>query len=100
MKTIRMSIAIAGMFLLVPAAMAAEPGMGWDVFYTGEGETISRSYERSPATGTEGQGFDVFHAGDGVKIDDFQGRYMGTSMGSEASDGWDVFRVGEGDPLP
>lgn len=100
MKTVRMSIAIASMFLVVPASMAGEPGMGWDVFYTGEGERISRSYERTPGTGTEGLGFDVFNVGDGVKIDDFQQAYMGTSMGSEASDGWDVFRVGEGDPLP
>lgn len=65
MKTIRMSIAIASMFLMVPASMAAEPGMSWDVFYTGEGEPISRSYERSPATGTEGLGFDVFRVGEG-----------------------------------
>lgn len=72
--------------------------MGWDVFYTGEGESISRSYQRTSPTGTEGQGFDVFRSGDGVKIEDYQQAYVGTSMGSEASAGWDVFRAGEGDP--
>jgi hypothetical protein len=106
MKTVRMSRALAGMvgaaslFLVIPVSLSDSPGMGWDVFYTGEGEPISRSYERAPATGTEGQGFDLFHSGDGVKLDDFQNAYIGTSMGSEASDGWDVFRAGEGDPLP
>ncbi|HEY0664119.1 MAG TPA: hypothetical protein VGD18_05870, partial [Thiobacillaceae bacterium] len=90
----------ASLFLAIPASLSATPGMGWDVFYTGEGEPISGSYQRTPATGNEGKGFDVFNVGDGVKVDDFQRAYMGTSMGSEASDGWDVFRVGEGDPLP
>jgi hypothetical protein len=106
MKTVRMSRVLAGMvgaaslFLAVPASLAGYPGMGWDVFYTGEGESISRSYQRTPSTGTEGQGFDVFRSGDGVKLEDFQKAYVGTSMGSEASAGWDVFRAGEGDPLP
>ncbi len=106
MKTIRMSRVLASMvgaaslFLITPASLADAPGMGWDVFYTGEGEPISGSYQRTSPAGTEGQGFDVFRAGDGVKIEDFQQAYVGTSMGSEASDGWDVFRAGEGDPLP
>lgn len=106
MKTVRMSRVLASMvgaisvFLVIPVSMSDEPGMGWDVFYVGEGEPISRSYQRTAPTGTEGQGFDAFRAGDGVKVEDFQKAYMGTSLGSEASDGWDVFRVGEGDPLP
>ena len=106
MKTVRMSRALAGMvgaaslFLAVPASLAEYAGMGWDVFYTGEGEPIGGSYQRTPATGTEGQGFDALRSGDGVKIEDFQKAYVGTSMGSEASDGWDAFRAGQGDPLP
>ena len=106
MKTVRMSRVLAGMvgaaslFLVIPASLSDAPGMGWEVFYTGEGEPLSRSYQRAAATGTEGQGFDLFHSGDGVKLEDFEQAYTGTSMGSQASDGWDVFRVGEGDPLP
>jgi hypothetical protein len=105
MKTIRMSRALASMvgaaslFLVIPAALSEE--MNWETgFYTGERGPISRSYERTAATGTEGQGFDALRSGDGVKLEDFHKAYIGTSMGSEASDGWDVFRVGEGDPLP
>lgn len=106
MKTVRMSPVLASMagaatlFLAVPVSMSASPDTGWDVFYTGESEPISRSYQRATPTGTEGQGFDVFNSGDGVKVEDFQKAYMGTSLGSEASGGWDVFRTGEGDPLP
>lgn len=104
MKTVRMSVALASMvgattLFLAPVSLSATPGMGWDVFYTGEGERIS-TYQMTPATGIEGQGFDVFNVGDGVKIENFAPAYVGTSLGSEASDGWDVFRVGEGDPLP
>lgn len=108
MKTIRMSRVLASMvgaatlFLMVPVSMSASPGMGWDVIYTGEGESIpaeSSSY-RSSAPG-QGSGFDLFNTGEGVKIADFESAYMGTAMGSEASGGgWDVFRSGEGDPLP
>lgn len=106
MKTVRMSFALASlvgaatMLLVIPSSMAATPGMGWGVFYTGEGEPISSSYQRASATGAEGQAFDVFSMGDGVKIEDFQKAYTGTSLASGASAGWDVFRVGEGDPLP
>ena len=105
MKTIRMSVVLASMagaatlFLVVPVSMSASPGMGWEVFYTGEGEPITTegsSYQSS----APGQGFDLFNTGDGVKVEDFSPAYIGTSLGSEASDGWDVFRVGEGDPLP
>jgi hypothetical protein len=106
MKTIRMSVVLASMvgaaslFLLVPASMSASPGMGWDLtFYTGEGEPItaeSSSYN-SPVPG---QGFDLFNTGEGVKFEDFAPAYMGTSLGSEASGGWDIFRAREGDPLP
>lgn len=103
MKTVRMSIALASMvgaatlFLVVPVSLSASPDSEWETFYTGE---HNKSGQRTPATGTEGQGFDVFNMGDGVKIEDFQKAYMGTSLGSEASDGWDVFRMGQGDPLP
>jgi hypothetical protein len=107
MKTVRMSVALATMvgaatLFLAPVSMSAN----WDAFNSGEGEfytgerLLPSSYRMTPATGTEGQGFDVFHVGDGVKVDDFSKAYVGTSLGSEASDGWDVFRVGEGDPLP
>jgi hypothetical protein len=105
MKTVRISRALASMvgaaslFLVLPVALSEE--MNWETgFYTGEGGSISRSYERTAATGIEGQGFDALRSGDGVKLEDFHKAYIGTSMGSEASDGWDVFRVGEGDPLP
>jgi len=109
MKTIRMSSVLAGMvgaatlFLMAPVAMSASPGMEWDVTnYTGEGVPIaaeSSSY-RSSAPG-QGSGFDLFNTGEGVKIEEFASAYMGTAMGSEASGGgWDVFRSGEGDPLP
>lgn len=103
--TIRISRLLAGLvgaasLLLAPVSMAE-----WDAFssgqaefYTGERELPS-SYRMTPATGTEGQGFDVFRTGDGLKVEDFERAYMGTS-GSEASDGWDVFHVGQGDPLP
>lgn len=105
MKTIRMSVVLASLvgavtLFLSPASMSAAPGMGWDVFYTGEGEPIASSYQRTPATGLEGKGFDVFNAGRGVKVADFEKAYVGTSLGSKASDGWDVFRAGQGDPLP
>ena len=106
MRTIRMSVALATMagaaslFLVVPVSTSASPDMGWEVFYTGEGEPISSSYQRTAATGTEGQGFDLFNSGDGVKVEDFAPAYRGTSLGSEASGGWDVFRIGDGDPLP
>lgn len=106
MKTIRMSVVLASMLgaatlLVVPVSMSASPGMGWEVFYTGEGEPITTegSSYQSSAPG-QGHGFDLFNSGEGVKVDDFSPAYIGTSLGSEASDGWDVFRVGEGDPLP
>lgn len=105
MKTVRMSFMLASMagaatlLLTAPASIAGTPGMGWDVFYTGEGERLG-TYQMTPATGTEGQGFDVFNVGDGVKVTDFSKAYIGTSLGSKASAGWDVFRTGEGDPLP
>jgi hypothetical protein len=73
--------------------------MGWDVFYTGEGERPS-TYQMAPATGAEGRGFDLFNSGDGVKVEAFEKAYVGTSLGSKASDGWDVFRAGQGDPVP
>lgn len=109
MKTIRMSSVLASMigaatlFLVVPVAVSASPGMGWDVtFYTGEGESVtaeSSSYQSS-APG-QGSGFDLFNSGDGVKVENFASAYMGTSLGAEASGGgWDIFRAGEGDPLP
>lgn len=103
MKTIRMSRVLASMvgaaslLLVVPVSSSATPGMGWDVFYTGEGEQI----RSAQGTATDaGQGFDLFNVGDGVKVEDFSKAYVGTSMGSKASAGWDVFHVGEGDPLP
>lgn len=100
MKTVRVSVALASvagatLFLVVPVSMSASPA--WDgAFYTGEPITTETSSYRSSAP----QGFDVFNAGDGVKVEDFQKAYMGTSMDSEASGGWDVLRAGEGDPLP
>lgn len=107
MKTIRMSILLASMagaaslFAAIPVSMSASSS--WDsgesVFYTGERELPSTYRFMSP-TGIEGRGFDVFNSGKGVKIEDFAPAYVGTSLGSGASDGWDVFRVGEGDPLP
>ncbi|MCD6705658.1 MAG: hypothetical protein LT080_04280 [Thiobacillus sp.] len=107
MKIIRMSRVLAGMlgattlFLMVPLSMSASPGMEWDTLYTGEGESItaeSSSY-RSSAPG-QGSGFDLFNAGEGVKIADFESAYMGTAMEEASGAGWDVFRSGEGDPLP
>lgn len=104
MKTIRMSRVLAsilgaGALLLGPVSMSASPGMGWDAFNSGDGERIGSSQMITPS-GYEGQGFDLFHSGDGVTVENFMPAYRGTSLGSEASDGWDVFRVGEGDPLP
>lgn len=105
MKTIRMSRVLASLvgaatLFLSPASMSAAPGMGWDVFYTGEGEPIGSSYQRTPATGLEGKEFDVFNTGVGVKVADFEKAYVGTSMGAKATDGWDVFHIGLGDPVP
>ena len=105
MKTVRISRVLASMvgaaslFLVVPVSQSATAG-GWEegIFYTGD--RISSSYQAAPATGNEGKGFDLFRVGDGVRVSDFQKAYMGTSMGSAASDGWDVFHVGQGDPLP
>lgn len=103
--TVRISRLLASLvgvasLLLAPVSMAE-----WDAFnsgqveaYTGERELPS-TYRMTPATGAEGKGFDVFRIGDGVKVNDFERAYMGTS-GSAASDGWDVFHVGQGDPLP
>lgn len=104
MTTIRTSLLLAGMIgvaslVVAPVSTAASPGMGWDVFYTGEGESIttdSSSYQ-SPAAG---QGFDLFNTGDGVRVDDFMPSYQGTAMGSEPRGGWDVFGIGDGEPLP
>lgn len=94
-------VGAASLFLVIPASVSATPGMGWDTFhYTGEGEPISSAYQRSTPTGTEGKGFDVFNMGAGVKAEDFQKAYIGTSSGSNASGGWDVFRMRQGDPLP
>jgi hypothetical protein len=107
MKTIRMSILLASvvgaasLFAAIPVSMSASSSWatGDSVFYTGERE-LPGTYRFTSPTGTEGQGFDVLNAGEGVKIEDFAPAYVGTSLGLEASDGWDVFRVGEGDPLP
>jgi len=104
MKTIRMSRVLAsilgaGALVLSPLSMSASAGMGWDAFNSGDGDRISSSGMATPS-GYEGQGFDLFHSGDGVSVENFTPAYRGTSLGSEASDGWDVFRVGEGDPLP
>jgi len=105
MKIIRMSfilaslVGAASLFLVVPVSMSATAGMGWEVFYTGEGEPItteSSSYQSAAPV----QGFVLFNSGDGVKVEDFEPAYRGTSLGSEASSGWDTFRVGDGDPLP
>lgn len=100
MKTVRMSRVVAGivgaasLFLVIPVSLSG------DVFYRYTGERVSGSYQRAPETGTEGKGFEVFNIGGGVKIDDFQKAYVGTSMGAAASDGWDIFHVRQGDPLP
>jgi hypothetical protein len=94
----------ASLFAAVPVSMSASPE--WDGFNTGEGvvytgeRKLVGTYRITPPTGTEGQGFDAFRSGDGVKIEDFAPAYVGTSLGSDASGGWDVFRAGEGDPLP
>jgi hypothetical protein len=107
MKTIRMSVLLASMvgavslFAAIPVSMSASSSWatGDSVFYTGERE-LPGTYRFMPPTGTEGYGFDVLNSGKGVKIEDFAPAYVGTSLGSGASDGWDVFRAGEGDPLP
>jgi len=104
MKTIRMSFVLASLagaaslLLVAPVSMSASPSEGWDdgYFYTGEPITAETSSYQSAAP----QGFDLFNSGEGVKVEDFASAYMGTSMGSAASGGWDVFRIGDGDPLP
>jgi hypothetical protein len=102
MKTVRMSrvlasiVGAASLVLMIPVSLSATSE--WEVFYIGESNTVCESC--LPATGDEGKGFDAFNSGDGVKVDDFHKAYIGTSMGSQASGGWDVFRIGDGDPLP
>jgi hypothetical protein len=104
MKIIRMSfilaslVGAASLFLVVPVSMSATSDMGWEVFYTGDSEPITT--ESSSYQSAAGQGFDLFNSGDGVKVEDFAPAYRGTSMGSDASSGWDPFRAGDGDPLP
>jgi hypothetical protein len=98
-------VGAATLFLAVPASMSATPGEGWDVFiYTGEPITTEAGSYMGTALGSEpGYGFNLFNSGEGEKIEDFAQAYMGTSMGSEASGGWDLFNAGEregGDPLP
>lgn len=104
MKTVRMSRMLASMlgatslFLVVPVSMSATPGMAWDIFYTGEGEPITVSSYQDAAAG---QGFDLLNSGEGVRLEEFASAYRGTALGAQASGGgWDVFRVGDGDPLP
>jgi hypothetical protein len=106
MKTVRISVVLASItgaasLLLAAPALSATPGMGWDVFYTGEGERIESSYDQATGlSAVPGQGFDAFRSGDGVRISSFDKAYMGTSLGSAATAGWDTFRVGDGDALP
>lgn len=108
MKTIRMSVVLAGMvgaatLFLAPISMSGTAGLGWSLSgsNTEESEPISGAYHVSTMASAPGLGFDVFIGVDGVKVEDFSSAYMGTSLGSEASgSGWDVFRIGDGDPLP
>lgn len=103
MKTIRMSIALASMvgaasfFLVAPAATSASPGKGWDIFW-GEPIATESSYERT-VSAAPSQGFDLFNTGYGTKVGDFEHAYMGTSQGSAASSGWDIYNMREGDPV-
>ena len=105
MKTIRMSVVLAGLLgaatlSMVPAAMSGSASTGWDVFRAGAGESLIVT----SAMGSEaGQGLDPFYSGDGVRIDDFAQAYMGTSQSDASGGGWDVFRsrsTEASDPLP
>lgn len=98
-------VGAATLFLTVPAAMSASPDSAWDVFiYTGESATEGSSYMGTAMGSEPGYGFNLFNSGEGEKVEDFAQAYVGTSMGSEARGGWDLFNAREpgedGEPLP
>lgn len=104
MKTVRMSVALAGMawaallVLAVPVSQAAT----WDNFYSNASKPLpSSSTQQVASAASPGQGFDIYNTGSGARIERFeQQAYMGTSLGSEASHGWDVYQMGGGDRVP
>ncbi len=103
MKTVRMSVALASMagaallVLAVPVTQAAT----WDNFYSNASKPLpSSSTQQIASTASPGQGFDIYNSGDGVKIGAHEQAYMGTSLGSAASSGWDIYQMGEGDRVP
>ena len=101
MKTLPKTLFTVLMLALGGAASAAEPGMQWDLFHSGDGEpVIYRSYDGTRLTPAPGMGFDSFRSGDGQTVEDYSQAYRGTSTGAEIPGGWDVFRVGDGEPLP
>ena len=88
MVTISMGMACA--FAAAPAR--SDPGKGWDMFNTGQGERIAPTAPGQPAS----SGFDMFQMGLGEPI--HAAAYQGTTQ-SRAGQGWDMYRTGREEPL-
>ena len=104
MKLVKLSLAAAAVLALAPqistAAGGHQPGQGWDVFRSGEGEMVSHQAYQGTSMGNAGQGWDVFNARSGGEepLPSGNARYQGTSA-ARTGQGWDVFRSGEGEPI-
>lgn len=84
---------------LAPVALS-DPGKGWGIFNTGDGDRIDAAvYVGTAMGGSAGQGYDLFRSGDGVPLTDVRSDYVGTSMSDNAGLGWDLFHSGDGEKL-
>lgn len=99
MKTVRMNVALAaGAAFLVLAAPVAQ---AWDNFYSNAARPLPRTAQQVESATAPGQGFDIYNTRSGARIEGFaQQAYMGTSMGSSATHGWDIYQMRQGDRVP
>ncbi|MBI3433012.1 MAG: hypothetical protein HY018_12480 [Hydrogenophilales bacterium] len=88
MVTVSMGMACA--FAAAPAR--SDPGKGWDIYNTGQGERIAQAAPDQPAS----SGFDAFQMGMGEPI--HAAAYQGNSQ-SSAGQSWDIYHIGSGEPL-
>lgn len=100
-KTASLSFALGLSAALLAMPAQSAPGKGWDVFNSGQGDSIhaTSGYMGTSTGGSAGKGFDVFRTGSGDPIPASGHGYVGTSTGGSAGKGWDVFNMGLGDKI-
>ena len=92
LKWISMVTVSMGMACAFSAASASDPGKGWDIYHTGQGERIGRAAPGQPASG----GFDVYQMGMGEPI--HAAAHQGSTQ-SSAGQSWDIYHIGMGEPV-